>query len=77
MKRRRGIQIGRQIDRVRVVAEALAQRPGQVVVPIDQRRSFQDSPCPRLAVLGGRGQGQGKHGAGEQEGADHDGLVWE
>ena len=44
----RGLQIGRQVDRMGVIAVFLPQRPGQVIVPVDQRRPLQNPPRLRL-----------------------------
>ncbi|MNY70117.1 hypothetical protein D3C86_2081850 [compost metagenome] len=81
MKPRRRRQIGRQINAIGVVAEALPQGPWQVVVTVDQRGATQDLHhlrLPRRIRLplrlsqGGSGQ-DGERNGGEQGGADHGG----
>ena len=70
----RGVEIDGQIDGVGIVAVLLAQRPRQVVVPVDQRRPLQYPPRRRLVLGHGRNRGHQDGGGGKQDGADHDGL---
>ena len=71
--------VGPQVQRMWIIAEPLTQGPGQVIVPVDQRRRPQDFQHPRLpgriGTLRQAWAGQGRQGnGGEQDSADHDGL---
>jgi len=83
MEARRRRQIGRQINTIGIVPEALTQGPGQVVVAVDQGGAAQDLHHPLLprSIVAGRGLRQGGPGqdgernGGEQGGADHGGPL--
>ena len=59
----RPLQIGGQVDRVGIVSMVLTQCPGQIIVPVDQRRALQDAAgAGRVGVLCQHRLGQhGKH----------------
>ena len=63
----RGVEIRRQVHSVGVIAVFFAQRPGQVVMAVDQRCAPQNLADARLAC---RIDGLGQNGSGGERGDD-------